>query len=531
MPIVPALVYADTAIPESVESEIAQPEIIDETPDVVVENTLIEDEVIDVVSETLSETIDEPVPNDDLTDLEVTESVEPQTEFDADLILENDPAEIVDLPVEDELVLSIDDTVVADPDITSETELASTTPDTIDDSVSDEVFTSTTEEAIVEEEIVVTDEETEVVATSTDVIQPEVHTVITPENKFTFSEKECVTVGDGSFYCARADSAAEVMSADRVFAAPDSDGDREVYVEKAGELIQITHNLTDDDAPYYDAISNAIVWQRLINERYQIVLYDIEKSEETVLTADRYNNMQPSMHGDAIVWQGWVGNDWEIMVYQGGEITMLTDNTTHDIDPDISGDYIIWQAFEGESWHVKVYDRVSKSIETIDDAGPVSLENPRLVLVYDAKHDNGDVETRGYDLKSKSSVPLSSTPTPTPESIPDPEQTGEDRAMVSSGVQLKTKTDDDSDANPFDTNNDNASSTPTDIVTTTSDIVIPGFGEDIEPLPIYELPDANTLPAETGDIVVTSFDDKKLQPFEDLVIEPFVAESSSTDSQ
>ena len=155
--------------------------------------------------------------------------------------------------------------------------------------------------------------------------------------------------------------------------------------------------------------------------------------------------MYPSKYGDVVVWQGWVGNDWEIMLEADREFTMLTDNTFHDVSPSINGDHIIWQSFEDTVWKVKVYDMVTKTTDTITDSEGGSVENPRFVLVYDTKFDNGDTETKGYDLKSGEVVPLSSKPGPMPERIPDPDPTDEDRAILQTVTQTKPKPESDHD--------------------------------------------------------------------------------------
>jgi hypothetical protein len=270
--------------------------------------------------------------------------------------------------------------------------------------------------------------------------------VTTDENRFSFAKGECASVGGEMFYCAKAEAATTTSThTDRVFAAPDAEGDKEIYIEKDGVVAAISSNAIDDDAPYYDALSDTIVWHRLIDGRFQIVSYDIESEKETQLTNDRYNNMAPSRYDELTVWQGWVGNDWEIFVLEGNDLMMITDNTTHDIAPSVNGTHIIWQSFETGVWQMKVYDVHTKQISTIEDTEGGSVQNPRFVLVYDTKFESGDVETRGYDLVSGEVVSLGAVPASIPKEIPDPDQTGEKRALVSPQTQPKTKVDEGDD--------------------------------------------------------------------------------------
>lgn len=268
-----------------------------------------------------------------------------------------------------------------------------------------------------------------------------VNSVVTDDNRFSFAKGECTLVSDETFYCAKAVAEPAVTHNDRVFAAADVDGDKEIFIEKDGVVSPITNNIFEDDAPFYDTSSETIVWHRLISGRYQIISFDIDTEKETQVTNDRYNNMYPSSRNGKMVWQGWVGNDWEIFLFQGNELTMITDNTTHDITPSVNGTHIIWQSFETGVWQMKVYDIQTKEIDTIEDTDGGSIENPRFVLVYDTKFESGDVETRGYDLVSGKVVPLSSSPAPVPSEIPDPDQTGEKSALVTPQTQLKTKVD------------------------------------------------------------------------------------------
>lgn len=327
---------------------------------------------------------------------------------------------------------------------------------TSSDTTSELIATSTVTEVAPLDPVLVSNEPTvphEIAdtATSTEVAEiPEGETVelsaiTNDQNRFVFGKSECVSAGDETFYCTKGVPDAAPVHEDRVFSAVDTDGDKEIYTERNSVISKITDNDVDDDAPYFDELSNTIVWHRLIEGRYQVISYNIAESKETQITHDRFNNMEPHRYGKTTVWQGWVGNDWEIMMLEGDELTMLTDNTTHDITPSINGDHIVWQSFEGDAWKMKVYDIRTKEIHTIEDAQGGSIENPRFVLVYDTKLETGDVETRGFNLETGEVVSLGAKPATVPEDIPDPDQTGEKRAIVSPVIQPKTKIDESDD--------------------------------------------------------------------------------------
>jgi hypothetical protein len=516
----------ETPPPEVVTEETQSPEIP------IQETAPIENSVEDAPLATApAETID-ILPEAPQTDIPLVIEAETETEtvsISSDVATSSDGEVVV---VEDTLSASSTEEVTEVENLTEAQEEATSSAVTLEDTPLLSETSSTSPEILNEESAdmapVLSNEtdltpitSVDVVApapTSTEmvtVVQPENHVVTNDSNRFSFSESECARVGDGTFYCSTEVATATETGVNRVFSAPDADGDQEIYIEHDGALTTVTSNLTDDSAPYYDAESDSIVWHRLVNERYQIVSYDIRNVTEEVLTADRFNNMQPSRSGEITVWQGWIGNDWEIMLDTHGEISMLTDNTTNDIAPRINGDYIIWQSYEGDAWKAKIYNIRTKEIETIADTEGTSVENPRFVLVYDAKSENGDVETKGYDPVSGASVPLSSEPVQAPTDIPDPDQTGEKRALISTTTQLKTKTEDDSDPDILP---DEPVSIDSNGATSTSDVVIP-------PLPELSIPEmVSTENASTSQItdIVIPVPIEIAPSIPDLVIEPFV---------
>lgn len=352
-------------------------------------------------------------------------------------------------------------------------------------------------------------------------------------NRYSFSKNECTVVGDGSYYCAKTKDATTLAHEDRIFAATDKEGDKEIFIEHDGELTQLTFNQVEDDAPYYDAVSDSVVWHRLLDGRYQIISYSFKTKEETQITATSYNNMEPSRYGDAIVWQAWIDTNWEIMLSQNGTTTQLTRNTEADIAPNINKDYIVWQSQEGGVWYAHVYDRSTGEIESIENKDGLSIENARFVLVYDAKGENGDVETRGYDLKNKREIPLSATPASVPENIPEPDGTKEKRAMIqSTTTQLKQKTDDE-DASGGGGGGDGGGPDPLLGTSTASipDVIIASSTEISSatatvsteiPLATDHIPELVIAPAATTTIETPPH-------IEDLVIQP--STSTTTDPQ
>lgn len=347
----------------------------------------------------------------------------------------------------------------------------------------------------------------------------ESHTV-SYESSSAFDQSNCIRLGSGAYYCPSTAKDAVTMGTNRVFSAQDADGDREIFVERDNQIIQITTNQFEDDAPFYDEISDTFVWHRLIDGRYQIMSYNTEQALEVQVTNDRFNNMEPSRYDDVVVWQSWIGNDWDIVIEENGERRFLTDNTLPDVGPRVNGNYIVWQSFNGTAWFVQMLDRATGELHTIADVDGSSIDNPRFVLVYDTKLQNGDVETKGYDLESKEITPLTATPAPIPDELPEPDQTGEDRALLQTVTQLKLKTESDDD-DTRDTAEDTLSG-QSSTTTTLFDLVVPPRATSTD----LELSNENELPLSSTttipDVVISpTIEENPTGALDDLIVLPY----------
>lgn len=252
---------------------------------------------------------------------------------------------------------------------------------------------------------------------------PLIVSVVESDSAYTFGRDECTRVENGAFYCQER-SFREVPD-NSLAALPDIDGDLEIYLTRDGEQFQITSNNYDDSAPYYDADSETIVWQRLIEDRYQIISYDVETGEETKLTNTRDNNMEPSRHGDFTVWQRWLDGSWEIILHDGRRELRVTESKEHDIAPSLRGSLVIWNAqYADGTQQLQTFDFKTNVRDVIDDDEGVSVGNPRMVVMYEAMYDNGDIVTKGYDLLSGEIVPLHTLPRQLPTELPKADETG-----------------------------------------------------------------------------------------------------------
>jgi len=261
------------------------------------------------------------------------------------------------------------------------------------------------------------------------------------DSKYVFNDKECVLVREYEFYCIKSNANNNTVlptpdmdtQKGEVFVRKDSDGDKEIFINKNGNIIKITNNLLDDDSPARDEENGLVVWHALIKERYQIMLYDESSGTTKQITNTSFNNTNPSVYGNFLVWQGWINDNWEIFTAEISTtdsitITQITNNNYHDMFPKVYKGLITWQGFIGNSWEVFVYDLSLNKISRVREGGQGAYESPRFVLLLENRKENGDVEKVGYDVSSGEEIALGTTPRDRTNDTPiAPEDTAQDQ--------------------------------------------------------------------------------------------------------
>ncbi len=288
-----------------------------------------------------------------------------------------------------------------------------------------------------ESELVVADEVIEEIPLEDLITNNESVSVTNSDSEFSFSKNECTQLASGSFYC-RTPNPNQLK--DALFSAPDEDGDLEIFIVRDGQQVQVTSNQMDDAAPYFDQNSNTIVWHRLVDDRFQIISFDVESGEETKITNTSENNMEPTRQGDYTVWQRWIDGGWNIILFNGKTETQITKNTDNNVAPYIHGSLVVWNSRDqaGDKT-IEMYDIQSKAYLTVDDPDGMSVSNPRMVFVFDSLHPNGDIVTRGYDVMAHKFIDLDSLPRELPEELPESDSTGETRALIQSKPSVKSE--------------------------------------------------------------------------------------------
>ena len=410
-----------SVVEEAVETNTANEEPVspedtdlEETPSDVVEGDGTDGEAIDTLPEDASEG---GVEEEDTTPTDTDTSTESDTETDGDASDSEDAT-----GAGGDAGTSDDTTEATDTENNSGQETASTTATSTDEtaSSSDEVLPDEGAEGV------------------TGIPQ-------NPENAFIFSDGDCTLVAEGEFYCVRTDTPRIASGDPRVYAEKDREGDREIYYFDGVEVHRITNNSYDDFAPVFDEETLRIVWQAMLNDRLQVMLHEIPTNTTRQITSSRQNSSNPDIEGDVVVWQEWVGTNWEIMMTDvdtsGGEfeIEQLTDNGVHDMFPQAYEDLITWQSERGTSWEVIVYDMRTEKTTALEKNEGTKYENPRFVLLFDSKHENGDIETIGYDLNTGEMMELGTRANPQPPTPASPKDEAPDALPREATTTLKVK--------------------------------------------------------------------------------------------
>lgn len=413
-------------------------------------------EVPTVPTEDTISTVDIPLPPAALEEVEpVVTKVEPQPDSEPipETVVEPDSEPVVSLEIPVEEAADTAVSTGTDPGLDTDVveEVATSTTDSGDDSSGSPDTATTSSDGmsppvevlpVVEDEFNNEPETTNEVATGSEPVVPSATTTLATSTEslplvhetysdveVRFLKRDCVTVDAGAYYCqARSPSGS---AKDALIAEPDSGGDLEIFLVKDGEYHQITFNDVDDAAPYYDGRSQTMVWHRLLGDAYVIFEYDFRTGEERALSRGLSNDMEPTRFNDRTVWQRWIDGRWQVILHEDETETQLTTADAHHVAPVIRGEIIMWQTVDetGEK-QLETLDLLTGSYHAINDSESAALANPRMMMVYEAVYENGDIITRGVDLKTGEVVALDALPVEVPDEIPESESTGEPRALI-----------------------------------------------------------------------------------------------------
>jgi hypothetical protein len=140
---------------------------------------------------------------------------------------------------------------------------------------------------------------------------------------------------------------------------------------------------------------------------YEMAVWKPGDTELTQITANYFYVLNPAIHGNDLVFQGWDGNDFEIFHYRfdTAQLEQLTNNQFDDTDPDVWDGEFAWVAHptvEAEIFHMR--DGVIRKISegSTQNAVP-SIWQGRVVW---QGHDETDLEI--YYFNGRRTIKLTS---------------------------------------------------------------------------------------------------------------------------
>jgi hypothetical protein len=184
----------------------------------------------------------------------------------------------------------------------------------------------------------------------------------------------------------------------------DTMGDTEIYLQDIATIdTPSPKNISDNDYDDYDPVieGDRVVWHSLVSQGTEIFLWDGGPIARRV-TNNQADNSAPQISGNNVVWQGRVGGDYEVFLYEidSWTTTQLTSDVYEDVTPQVSGDNIVWQGGSPSNREVLIYN-------VVDGGTPSNLSNnsnlderPQIhgeQIVWHA-FDGFDWEVMFYDL-------------------------------------------------------------------------------------------------------------------------------------
>ena len=143
-------------------------------------------------------------------------------------------------------------------------------------------------------------------------------------------------------------------------------GDQEIFMSSFGyttdtppvfevsEPVNISDNDYDDFDPGIDG--DRVVWHALVGQGTEIFLYDGSATRR--VTNNQLDNSAPQIDGNVIVWQGRHGVDLDIFYYEidTWNTTQLTFDDFDDKAPQLSGENIVWEGGPASYREIYLYN-------------------------------------------------------------------------------------------------------------------------------------------------------------------------------
>lgn len=133
-----------------------------------------------------------------------------------------------------------------------------------------------------------------------------------------------------------------------------SSDDYEIMYYDGDNITQITNNSYDDLNPFI--YKNIVVWQAYDGHDYEIMYWN--GSTITQITNNDVDDKYPTVYNGTIAWSQKVGSDYEIMYWDGTTIHQITSDNDNNTNPYLYNGAIVWENHYGTNKSAIVYSVV-----------------------------------------------------------------------------------------------------------------------------------------------------------------------------
>jgi len=178
-----------------------------------------------------------------------------------------------------------------------------------------------------------------------------------------------------------------------------------VWRPGATNLVQITTNYFYVLNP--DVHGNELVFQGWDGDDYEIYLYRFDADKLEQLTNNQFDDVSP------VVWEGrvaWVAHPTvtaEIFYMADGVIRKISEGTEDNTAPSIWGERVVWQGYDDTDLEIYYFNgrrTIKLTSNTWDDMAPKIRDG---LIAWMSYVDNWDAEIMAFDLGDNVSVQLS----------------------------------------------------------------------------------------------------------------------------
>jgi hypothetical protein len=187
-------------------------------------------------------------------------------------------------------------------------------------------------------------------------------------------------------------------------------------------ITQVTSNAYQDVLP--DIKDKYLVWQgwghlpgATSGELdWEVFLFNVATKEMQQITDNDYDDLAPQTDGSYIVWQGFDDGEWDIFLWDGGQVKVISNRGAEDVSPKIAAGFVVWTSLPfGDGSvsceEVMLYDVGSETLVTLSqevdpgnifDDGSPEINDEVVIWTQTDKEDGDNAILFVYDRSTES---------------------------------------------------------------------------------------------------------------------------------